>query len=77
MDALLLVARSGRAGERYVLGGYSEWNSYTLAGIICTHLNQFLPGGAPNQRLIILVANHPGHDCRYAADLNKIARQLG
>ncbi len=78
-DALLLVARNGRPGETYNVGGRAERTNLQLVKMICTILDEDLRGSrhAPHDGLIKFVADRPGHDHRYAINCDKIERELG
>ena len=78
-DALLLVARNGKPGETYNVGGRAERTNLQLVKMICTVLDEELRGSshAPHDGLIKFVADRPGHDHRYAINCDKIERELG
>jgi len=79
--ALLRVARDGRVGETYNIGGNSERRNIDVVRAICDLLDELRPPeGLPfssHHELITFVADRPGHDRRYAIDAGKIARELG
>ncbi len=77
--ALLTLLRQGRAGEQYVIGGHNEYDNLTLAGMICTYLDQHAPrtDGLKYASQITHVADRPGHDRRYAIDAAKIRQETG
>lgn len=75
--ALLAVARNGRVGETYAIGGQSERNNLQVVEAICDQLDKRDPGPQPRRHLIQFVADRPGHDARYAIDSSKITRDLG
>jgi dTDP-glucose 4,6-dehydratase len=75
--ALLLVAEKGRTGESYAIGGDAETRNIDLVRAICALMDEFVPEGAPHERLIAFVADRPGHDFRYAIDSAKIRAELG
>ncbi|MBI4543846.1 MAG: dTDP-glucose 4,6-dehydratase [Gemmatimonadetes bacterium] len=67
---VLLALERGRSGEVYNFGGGAERaNMAVVEGII------ELLGAAPE--LLILVADRPGHDRRYAMSFAKASRELG
>ena len=78
-DALLLVAQNGRLGETYNIGGRAERTNLELVKMICTILDEELPGARndAHENLIEFVADRPGHDQRYAINCDKIERELG
>ena len=76
-QALLAVARYGRIGETYAIGGQSERNNLQVVEAICDQLDARDPSGQPRRGLIQFVTDRPGHDARYAIDSTKITRELG
>ncbi len=78
-DALLLVAREGKPGETYNIGGRAERTNLDLVKMICKVLDEELKSSphAPHDQLIKFVADRPGHDHRYAINCDKIERELG
>ncbi|MDO4484134.1 MAG: dTDP-glucose 4,6-dehydratase [Clostridia bacterium] len=68
--AIDLVARKGREGEVYNVGGHNE---RTNLEVVKTILRQL---GKP-ESLITYVKDRPGHDQRYAIDPTKIHTELG
>ncbi|WP_428407772.1 dTDP-glucose 4,6-dehydratase [Hyphococcus sp.] len=78
-DALLLVARDGKPGETYNVGGRAERTNLDLVHMICKVLDEELKDAkhAPHTGLIKFVADRPGHDHRYAINCEKIERELG
>ncbi|CUS47083.1 MAG: dTDP-glucose 4,6-dehydratase RfbB [Idiomarinaceae bacterium HL-53] len=79
--ALIQVATTGKVGETYNIGGYSEKQNIEVVQTICALLEELVPnkpGGLKKyEDLIRFVADRPGHDVRYAIDASKIARDLG
>ena len=78
-DALRLVARAGKPGETYNIGGRAERSNLDLVKMICAVLDDTLSDSAhkPHQNLIKFVTDRPGHDQRYAINCDKIERELG
>ena len=76
-DALLLVLQRGQTGRSYNIGGENEATNLELVRMICAHMDELHPAGAPHERLISFVADRPGHDRRYAIDPSRIRRELG
>lgn len=78
-EALLLVARDGKPGETYNVGGRAERTNLDLVKTICKVLDEELKDSnhAPHEGLINFVADRPGHDQRYAINCDKIERELG
>ena len=79
VETLLLAATCGRLGGSYCVGGgsASELNNRQVVEAICTLMDQLRPHGAPHSRLITMVSDRPGHDCRYAIDSTLIRSELG
>jgi dTDP-glucose 4,6-dehydratase len=77
--ALLLVAREGRAGDSYNIGGRNETRNIDVVHMICDILDEIRPrrNGASYRGLVTFVEDRPGHDFRYAMDCSKIERELG
>ncbi|RMC37639.1 dTDP-glucose 4,6-dehydratase [Paracoccus alkanivorans] len=76
-DALLLVLEKGRIGRSYNIGGGNEVRNIDLVRMICAHMDDLHPEGAPHERLIEFVSDRPGHDRRYAIDPGRIGDELG
>jgi dTDP-glucose 4,6-dehydratase len=64
------VARRGRAGEAYNIGGRNERTNLEIVHAILDHLGK-------SQSLIHFTEDRRGHDRRYALDTRKIRRELG
>ncbi|MEA1065393.1 dTDP-glucose 4,6-dehydratase [Erwinia sp. HR93] len=79
--ALCLVARQGKPGETYNIGGHNERKNRDVVKTICDlldELNPLRPGDIRHySELISFVTDRPGHDRRYAIDASKIASELG
>ena len=83
VDALLLAACRGELGRSTCVGGSgsngtaSERTNKEVVEAICSALDDLLPAGAPDSRLINSVSDRPGHDRRYAIDPTRISTELG
>ena len=75
--ALHLVAKRGRPGQKYNIGGSSERTNLEVVQQICRLLDDAVPARRPHSQLIKFVEDRPGHDRRYAIDASKITRELG
>ncbi len=74
----MLVARAGKIGECYNVGGRNEKRNIDVVNLICDILDEIAPRAAGSYReLVIFVEDRPGHDQRYAIDCSKIERELG
>lgn len=78
-EALVLIARKGRPGESYNVGGASERRNIDVVRTICRTLDERVPSARIGRReeLIRFVTDRPGHDARYAIDFTKLNRELG
>jgi dTDP-glucose 4,6-dehydratase len=77
--ALYRVLGTGTPGRVYCIGGGAERANIDVVGTICDLLDRLAPGrGAARHRdLITHVADRPGHDRRYAMEIDSIAVELG
>ncbi len=75
--ALLMLARRGRPGETYNVGGRNERTNLEVVEAICDTLDTLRPAGSPRRSLITFVEDRPGHDHRYAIDAAKLETELG
>ncbi len=75
--ALWLVAREGRLGEVYNIGGNAERRNIDVVKSICALLDEFVSPNSPTEDLITFVTDRLGHDARYAIDATKISTELG
>tara|TARA_Y100001968_G_scaffold246597_1_gene230863 strand:- start:418 stop:1449 length:1032 start_codon:yes stop_codon:yes gene_type:complete len=77
IEALLLVAKKGKAGETYCIGNNNERNNNYIVKEICSILETYKPKRIPYLNQIEYVKDRPGHDKRYAIDATKIKTELG
>jgi dTDP-glucose 4,6-dehydratase len=84
--ALYLVAKQGKIGETYNIGGHNEKANIDVVKTICELLEELVPTNCHSREggnlqgfesLITYVKDRPGHDVRYAIDASKIERELG
>ncbi len=78
-EAIWQVARRGRLGETYNIGGDNQPANLTVVRTICAILDELAPrpDGQPYASQIQFVKDRPGHDRRYAMDIHKIKQELG
>ncbi len=78
-EAIWQVIRRGRPGETYNIGGNNQPPNIQVVKEICAILDDLAPdsGHAPHDRLCQSVADRPGHDRRYAMNIDKIRQELG
>ncbi len=84
---LLTIVESGKAGEKYNIGGNNERMNLEIVDRICAALEEIQPArdnpalrskGIPSYTsLKTFVQDRPGHDRRYAIDGRKIRNELG
>lgn len=75
--ALRIVLKRGRPGEVYHIGGECELSNLELVRTVCKIVDQSRSAaGVSSESLIRFVADRPGHDRRYAMDIEKIKREL-
>jgi dTDP-glucose 4,6-dehydratase len=76
--ALRRVLEAGRVGETYNIGGESERANIDLVHTLCDLLDRMRSRRAGSYReLVTFVKDRPGHDRRYAMNIEKIGRELG
>jgi dTDP-glucose 4,6-dehydratase len=73
---LLQVLEEGRLGETYNIGGRQEVANLELVRLLLGLLGEMRPDLGDLTRLITFVPDRPGHDWRYALNLDKIAAEL-
>lgn len=75
-EAIRTVLRSGVPGQTYNIGGEQEMSNIEVVRHVCAILDELRPTSRPHEELITFVKDRPGHDRRYAMDINKIRREL-
>lgn len=75
---ILAAIDSGRTGEVYNFGGYSERRNIDIVNLLIDTLAELLPDNSGVDRsLITYVTDRPGHDARYAINAEKAMTELG
>ena len=77
IDALLMVFKNGKIGEKYCIGGNNERTNKEVLIKICEFLDTNLPKTFSHEKLITYVSDRLGHDQRYAINTTKIKKELG
>jgi len=77
-EAIWQVVRRGQLGETYNVGGNNQPTNIQVVKEICAILDDLAPdsGHTPHNQLCCFVADRPGHDRRYAMNIEKIALEL-
>jgi dTDP-glucose 4,6-dehydratase len=78
-EAIRRVLAAGRIGETYNIGGQSEKTNLEVVETVCAVLDEVHPQSCPegHASLVRFVTDRPGHDRRYAINIDKIHRELG
>jgi len=78
-EAIWLVLRHGRPGESYNIGGNCQPTNVEIVNALCNILDELQPSSpfTPHARLKKYVTDRPGHDQRYAMNIEKISLELG
>ena len=77
--ALWLIARKGRVGETYNIGGGNQIKNINVVKKICNHLDnikKIKKYQNSYSRLITYVKDRPGHDTRYGINFSKLKKNL-
>jgi dTDP-glucose 4,6-dehydratase len=76
--AIWAIINSGETGEKYNIGGESEWENIRLLVTLIDIVSEKAGLDAGKVRsTITFVKDRPGHDRHYAIDCSKIKRKLG
>jgi dTDP-glucose 4,6-dehydratase len=78
-EAVWQVLQHGRIGETYNIGGNNQHTNIEIVLKICALMDEFFPDSefTPHKSLIQFIADRPGHDRRYAMNIQKIYKELG
>jgi len=69
-EAIDLIARKGKIGETYCVGGDAEKNTLEITDVILLEMGK-------DKEMMEFVEDRKGHDMRYAIDFSKIKNELG
>jgi len=77
-QAIWAVIENGNPGDIYNVGGENQPSNLEIVQNICEILDERLPHSAhaPHFSLITHVKDRPGHDRRYAMNIQKIKKEL-
>ena len=77
-EAIRLVINQAPPGSSYNIGGGNQPTNLTIVETICDILDELQPDAkhTPRRELITFVKDRPGHDRRYAMNIQKIEREL-
>jgi len=76
--ALLHIAEHSLPGERWNIGGECEVSNLALVHHLCDQLDYLKPrpDGTSYRSLVVFVTDRPGHDLRYAINMEKLKLKL-
>lgn len=76
--ALWKTLKKGTVGETYNIGGSNQPTNLEIVNTICAILDKKLPDSQfkPHKQLIHFVDDRPGHDRRYAMNIEKIKKEI-
>ncbi|MCB2202853.1 dTDP-glucose 4,6-dehydratase [bacterium] len=77
-DAIWTIINKGKIGESYNIGGGNQPPNIEVVKTICRTLDEEAGSGpnVPHDQLITYVKDRPGHDRRYAMNIEKIRSEL-
>jgi dTDP-glucose 4,6-dehydratase len=78
-EAIWAILNKGKIGESYNIGGGNQPANIEIVTTICKILDIEVPSTQfrPHDQLIEYVTDRPGHDRRYAMNIEKIKQELG
>jgi len=78
-EAIWQVLQKGQTGESYNVGGNNQPTNLEIVDAICAILDELKPESPhhPHAALKQFVTDRPGHDRRYAMNIDKISAELG
>jgi len=76
--AIWTVIAAGKPGETYNVGGENQPTNLEIVQEICRIIDREFPNSqfVPHENLIEYVPDRPGHDRRYAMNINKIRNEM-
>jgi dTDP-glucose 4,6-dehydratase len=75
-EAIWKIIQEGKVGESYNIGGENQPPNLEIVKTICKILDEKDLPHKPHEDLITYVKDRPGHDRRYAMNIEKIYREL-
>lgn len=75
-NALMAILEKGILGQTYNIGGESEKTNLEIVENICSILDELKPKETSYKNQIQFITDRPGHDRRYAMNINKIKKEL-
>jgi len=76
-EAIWTIIQNGSVGESYNIGGCNQPPNIEIVKKICGILDERDLPNTPHEKLITYVKDRPGHDRRYAMNIEKIHQELG
>lgn len=78
-EAIWEILQNGKVGESYNIGGDNQPPNIEIVKIVCSLLDKedISLEFRPHEKLIEYVTDRPGHDRRYAMNIDKINSELG
>jgi len=76
-EAIWAIIKDGSPGESYNIGGGNQPPNIEIVKTICSIMDERDQPYTPHEQLITYVKDRPGHDRRYAMNIDKIHRELG
>ncbi len=74
---IMTILEKGKIGEKYNIGGECELSNLDVAKMICAEMDKLFPKKNSHASLISFVTDRPGHDWRYAMNIDFIRQKLG
>ena len=76
-EAIWAILNKGKIGESYNIGGGNQPPNIEIVTTICHILDERGLPNTPHEQLLTYVTDRPGHDRRYAMNIDKINHELG